>query len=308
MNINQLKYFVSVFEKQSFSMAAQSRSVTVQAVSKAIGDLEREFGDTLFTRSNHGAVPTQLGHDFYLRSKPVLESFEQLEAYVHGEKGSEEIGLAPYKAALASPNFANSDALCLAFSQFISQNVGLNIELSVVNPQTAQQSLEAHEFEAFVTIGSYSNPKTNCLTLGTLPTGIIVAKNHPLAQKQFVTLAELSEYPAGFSPICDSFNESILVSYQKAGLITNIETVESLAENDYEFMGKRQGYFFSALFPMGNNNEANFALIPINPNEALETPICSISLKNGTSTVWRAVEEFLKKAIGQAMRQRMSME
>ncbi len=302
MNINQLKYFVSVFEQQSFSMAAHSRNVTVQAVSKAIGDLEREFSDALFSRSNQGAIPTTLGQDFYLRAKPVLDQFEALEAFAHGEPTSSLKANAPYKAALASPNFANSEALCMAFSKFISQNVGLNIELSVTNPASAQADLEQHKFEAFVTIGAYSNPKTNCVTLGTLPTGIIVAKSHPLANKQVVTLEELNQYPAGYSPICDSFNESILVSYKKAGLINKIETVDELAENDFEFMGKRQGYFFSALFPIGNQNQGNFALIPINPEQALETPICSISLKEGASAVWGAVEEFLIKAIGQALR------
>lgn len=89
MNINQLKYFVSVYESHSFSKAAQKRDVTVQAVSKSISDLEQEFPDSLFVRTNQGTVPTSLGKEFYRRAIPVLKAFGQLEAFAHG---NEELG------------------------------------------------------------------------------------------------------------------------------------------------------------------------------------------------------------------------
>lgn len=89
MNINQLKYFVSVYESHSFSKAAKKRDVTVQAVSKSISDLEQEFPDSLFVRTNQGTVPTSLGKEFYRRAIPVLKAFGQLEAFAHG---NEELG------------------------------------------------------------------------------------------------------------------------------------------------------------------------------------------------------------------------
>lgn len=44
MNINQVKYFVTVYEQGSISTAARGHNVSAQAVSKAISDLEREYG------------------------------------------------------------------------------------------------------------------------------------------------------------------------------------------------------------------------------------------------------------------------
>lgn len=68
MNIGQIRYFVAAFEEGSFSAAARKQFVTVQAVSKAVSDLEGELGKSLFIRGNRSARPTEFGTAF-LRSR-----------------------------------------------------------------------------------------------------------------------------------------------------------------------------------------------------------------------------------------------
>lgn len=301
MNINQIKYFVSVFEQHSFSLAAQEQCVTVQAVSKAIGDLERDFDDKLFARSNHGADPTPLGMDFYLRARPVLDAFEGLEAFARGEEPPKTQPIS-FNVALVSPSFSNNEALRQAFSAFITKNTNFEVELSIVSPATAQHDLEAGEYDALITIGKYENPKTNCVVVGTLPTGIIVAKTHPLAHNKMVTIQEIGRYPAGMSPICDTFNESILQTYRKRGLLGEVRTVETLAEQDMTFMVDEQGFFFSALFPTPKQDTTDFTMIPVNPAEQIDIPICSVSLKEGSSPQFRFIEDFLIKTISSSLR------
>lgn len=299
MNINQIKYFVSVFEQQSFSLAAQKQCVTVQAVSKAIGDLERDFDEKLFIRSNHGAEPTKLGIEFYKRAFPVIEAFEGLESFARGE---EPVATAPkrFDIALAAPNFLNNEGICKAFSVFISQNTNFDVNIVMVSPTIAQQELEAHKFCSLITIGKYENPQVNCLAIGTLPTGVCIARTHPLAAKSSVTLAELAEYPAGMSPICDSFNESILKMYKKRGLVTNIREVQSLSEDEPSFMNRDNGYFFSAIFPLSSQQPSEYTIIPIARQDQIEVPICSVTLKQGGMQQYRIIENFLVKAIAGA--------
>ena len=55
MNIKQIRYFVDVFESGSFSIAAKTCGVTVQAVSKAIHELETDSAST--SSSEPTAVP-----------------------------------------------------------------------------------------------------------------------------------------------------------------------------------------------------------------------------------------------------------
>ncbi len=301
MNINQIKYFVSVFEEQSFSLAAQKQCVTVQAVSKAIGDLERDFNDKLFSRSNHGAEPTQLGVEFYKRAYPVIEAFEGLEQFARGE---EPQASAPktFNIALAAPNFLNNEGICKAFSIFISQKTNFDVCITTVSPDVALQQLESHTYCSLITIGKYENSQVNCLPIGTLPTGICVANSHPLACKKSVTLEELQAYPAGMSPICDTFNESIFVTYKKRGLVKNIREVQSLSQEEPRFMSEENGYFFSAIFPISAQQPGDYTIIPIVAEEQIEIPICSITLKHGAVQQYRIIEDFLVKAISGASR------
>lgn len=45
MNLKQIEYLASVVKNGSFSLAAKECCVTVQAISKAMADLERELGE-----------------------------------------------------------------------------------------------------------------------------------------------------------------------------------------------------------------------------------------------------------------------
>ena len=54
-----------------------------------------------------------------------------------------------------------------------------------------------------MTIGKYERQGCTCTPMGSLPTGITVARTHPLASKEFVTFADLGKYPAGESGVYD---------------------------------------------------------------------------------------------------------
>ena len=59
MNIKQVKYFVGAVDKGSLSAAAKDLYVTVQAISKAIANLETELGGDLLERGCRGVKPTE---------------------------------------------------------------------------------------------------------------------------------------------------------------------------------------------------------------------------------------------------------
>jgi len=61
MKLQQLKAFVMVFDKGSFSEAALELDTSQSTLSYTIGELERELGLKLFERGRFGAVPTAAG-------------------------------------------------------------------------------------------------------------------------------------------------------------------------------------------------------------------------------------------------------
>ncbi|WP_052074834.1 LysR family transcriptional regulator [Shewanella mangrovi] len=65
MDLNQLKIFARVVEKNSFTGAAKSLGLTKTTVSRKISDLESRVGVQLLTRTTRSVKPTSQGIAFY---------------------------------------------------------------------------------------------------------------------------------------------------------------------------------------------------------------------------------------------------
>lgn len=302
MNIKQVAYFVAVFDSGSFSIAARSCDVTVQAVSKAIHELEREFSTRFFDRSSQGVEPTLAGRAFYQKAVPALRAFEELERFdastpIALEAPSAAQGCGTLSLGLCAPGFASSGALCQMLTAFVRKNIGIDTKLATIDPQQGVADLSAHRLDALISIGLYEDEGIDCVTVGTLPTGIVVARDHPLASRPSVRVAELEEYPAADSPVFDTFNRSILVAYRSRGMLKNIRTIETVAEEDPEFLHKDQGFFFSAVMPIPNQFGDDLVLVPIDAAENIDVPICLVTLKGQKATSYHLVESFLVQAV-----------
>lgn len=291
MNINQVRYFVLVHDCHSFSAAAKKRGISVQAVSKAVGELEREVGCNLLARSSKGVVATKAGRAFYQRARLAVNAFDALEKFSPAELLDTHTG--PIKLALCSPSFENSDALLKSFMAFFRKTTGLTFDLRLADVRTAQSKLEDGALDALVTIGTYEHKGCECTTLGTLPTGIRVAPSHPLVGKDVVTLEDLRAYPAGESAIIDDFNDSIFHLYKEAGALGEVERLDTVSEESKDFMVDRNGYFFSALFPQITGQEGSLVLIPIEPTQAIRVPICVITLEGHMTPEIEAVRSLM---------------
>lgn len=69
MNIKQVRYVCAIVDLGSFSAAAAREGVSVQAVSKAMAELESALGEPLFERRSAGVTPTPLGRAFAVRAR-----------------------------------------------------------------------------------------------------------------------------------------------------------------------------------------------------------------------------------------------
>ena len=79
MNISQLEYFVSAVAEGSYARAAHKQYVTTQAISRAVKELEHEFGMPLMEREGRGVKPTPLGLLFCDQARFILEECANLQ-------------------------------------------------------------------------------------------------------------------------------------------------------------------------------------------------------------------------------------
>ena len=149
MNINQVKYFVTVYEQGSISTAARGHNVSAQAVSKAISDLEREYGQKLFDRTNSGVSPTVQGRAFYQKAKVAARAYTDLETMSFGGGLPEPESLAPFRMALCSPAFDGDDQLRRAWSMFFQRNTGMPITFDLASREQMARGIDPDEYTGF---------------------------------------------------------------------------------------------------------------------------------------------------------------
>lgn len=111
MQIESLKYFVTLAETGSFARAARSSFLTKQGLNKAVSTLEREFGTQLVTRGRQGVALTESGELFLEKVKPVLGAYDELldsicaETAVHEDSKPLVAHVTYYSAQIATASF-----------------------------------------------------------------------------------------------------------------------------------------------------------------------------------------------------------
>ncbi len=79
MTLQQLKYIVKTAESGTLSRAADELFISQPSLTKAIKELEREMGITIFDRTNKGISVSREGEEFLGYARQVLEQAALLE-------------------------------------------------------------------------------------------------------------------------------------------------------------------------------------------------------------------------------------
>ncbi len=77
MTIKQIRYFITAYELQNIAKAADQLFVSRPVISRALSDLENEFGFSLFLRTGNGISPTEQGQEIYKLLKACSSTLEE---------------------------------------------------------------------------------------------------------------------------------------------------------------------------------------------------------------------------------------
>ena len=189
MDIRQIEYFVEVAKQLSFTKAAGVLHVSQPSISKAIQNFEAELGVPLFYRSSKQLELTDAGQAVLVNSMQVLESFQNLRSELTDlmdlKKGQIRIGIPPIVGA---------EFFSKLISFYKEQHPYIEILLTEVGTKRIRQEIEAGELDIGL-VCSVSSTNENLDTIGFLidPLQLIVHEDHPLAQNEKISLADLSE-------------------------------------------------------------------------------------------------------------------
>jgi DNA-binding transcriptional LysR family regulator len=98
MELHQIRYFIAVAERLSYSKAAREVHISVSPLSRQIRQLEEEFGVRLFARDRRRVELTDAGQLFLEEAKALIhhtaEVSDRLRLASRGEAGVVKVGVA----------------------------------------------------------------------------------------------------------------------------------------------------------------------------------------------------------------------
>lgn len=177
MDINQLEVLVTVAQEQSFSRAAKALHRTQPAVSQAIRRLELELGEPLFDRSSKDGTLTAAGR--------VLHEFaQQMLNLRHGAHTAiKELKDLHRGKLLLSANEYTVMYLLPVLPVFRARHPHIKVEVKRGLASRIPSEILGREFEIGVVSYKPSDPSIASVPVLTDELALIVAPDHPLANK-----------------------------------------------------------------------------------------------------------------------------
>ena len=112
MDLQQLRYFVTVAEVENFSLAAHRLRVAQSAVSRQVRLLEQELGATLLRRAGRGVKLTETGETLRRRATDLIRHADDLRSDIRGRgnapTGILRVGANPSLGDAVFPSLARS--------------------------------------------------------------------------------------------------------------------------------------------------------------------------------------------------------
>lgn len=188
MDTQDLRIFLSVAEHGSFSIAAEHVHLTQPAVSKRIANLEQELGVRLFDRISRKISLTEAGSIFQSRARTLIHELEITQSAMtslkHGPAGSLALAISHHLGLHRFPPLLQEYAA--RYSEVI-------LDVRFVDSERAYEAVVQGSVDiAVITLAPEPQPSVKAHLLWDDPLYFVCARNHPLADLEQPTLADLS--------------------------------------------------------------------------------------------------------------------
>jgi molybdate transport repressor ModE-like protein len=240
LDVKRLRILREVAAQGSFSAAADALFLSQSAVSQQIATLEKEVGMQLLDRARGGPKLTDAGRVLVGHAEAAIARLDEAErelAAIAGLEGGE--------LRLASFPSASATVLTEAVSVFHGRHPKVRLSIAEAEPEQSLPRLKGGELDLALSFDypSVPNAPDRDLELTLLLTEsmhLALPKKHPLAERQVVPLAELSQerWLCGSRP--SSCGEVVFRACRDAGF----EPQVGFESDDYHVM---QGFIAAGL-------------------------------------------------------------
>ena len=248
MTLNQLRYFCTASRCHSITKAAEELYVTQPTISMAIRDLEIEFGISLFSRKGNQLILTQEGESFYEKATYILQYCNELQAdysSMSRVKPPLRIGIPPMLSTVFFPELLTA---------FHEKHPEIAVVLEEYGSVRACNLIQDDTLDvALVNMEQYNIDKFHNTVLADDQIVFCVSNDHKLAEKETVTIKEMSKEQLIFFNPDSVQNQLLKMRFEMDGYKPNVVMRSSQIYTTLQFV--KTGKYGCFLYTIMTDNQ-----------------------------------------------------
>ncbi|MBL0711485.1 MAG: HTH-type transcriptional regulator CysB [Colwellia sp.] len=278
MKLQQLRYIVEVLNNNlNVSATAEALFTSQPGISKQVRMLEDELGIQIFGRSGkHLTHVTSAGQEVINISQQILSKVEAIKAVAREHTQPDEGRL-----RIATTHTQARYALPPVIQGFIKKYAKVSLQMSQGTP--AQISDAAAKGEADFAIATESLHLYNDIVM--LPCyhwnrSIIVRKDHPLAQRKNLTIADIAKYSLVTYVFGFTGRSELDAAFEKAGVEPKIAFTATDADVIKTYV--RLGVGIGVIATMAIDPKIDSDLVTIDASHLFKASTTKIGFRRGS--------------------------
>ncbi|MDF2036065.1 LysR family transcriptional regulator [Cytobacillus oceanisediminis] len=188
MYYDALKTFVTLAEVKNFTKTAELLLMSQPSVSLHIKNLEKEFQTKLFQRSPKYLKITPSGEILYDRAKQMITIYEQTRQEILEQQNTIKGDL-----KIAASFTIGEYILPPLLLDLQNQYPELNLQVTIANTEEVVQSTRSHHVDIGLIEGQTNERELIVTPFLEDELFIVTSNQHPLVQKEEVTIADLQD-------------------------------------------------------------------------------------------------------------------
>lgn len=262
MKLYQIEYLMATVESGSISKAADDLIVSRPAVSRAIKDLEDEFGVQFFYRTTAGIALTETGKAFYDKCQQMRHLISEIQNEMRLAKDAElQKRMSKLRVGLS---FTAQCKFLSIIKLFMKTHPDIQMEITELSSGNLEQGLIENDLDLEIVLGfEESSEVIDSIPLTESEFVFCCAKEHPLAGRESVTVPDIKDEPlVGLNSL--SFkNNQVNVLYARYNLKPNFQYWTSQITMTKQML--REGLCCTIKPKESLINDPDIAMIPFDP-------------------------------------------
>lgn len=279
MEIRVLEYFLAVAREQNITAAAEFLHLTQPTLSRQLKDLEEEFGKQLFIRGKRKITLTEHGMYFRKKAEEIVTLARRTEEEM---KNTDQATVGDIYIGAGETDAVHHIARVARALQ--REYEGIRFHIISGDRTDLVDRLDKGLFDFCLLMGAIDPSKYEYLPLPYTDTwGVLMHKDAPLAEKEFITASDLWEKPLIVS-------RQILTAspfmrwFEKPASELHVVATYNLAFNASMMARERMGYVLT-LDKLINTEGTDLCFRPLAPRQTL-----------GMAMVWKKYQPQSKAA------------